>query len=487
MKKTLILTTLFLVLGSSFLWGQKKDFIEEYTYTAGDRDSKDICYDIAKTRLRSILLDKVGVYVRSESVLKTTEANGKYNQNFVENIATTSAGITEFNVIDQKWDGVKYWMKAVITIDTTSLRQLVLNREKLNDLEVLKEEVKFIRAELDVVKGSKNISTPVKHVSEGNQLYTKQIISAGKDDAFNSLRVSKQNNLLFLTTTKGRMIVLNERDSIIKIVKFKTAGKIYLDYKGEMGAYCGQDHIIYLFNQKTLEFTDTIRMGTKGFDAYSVWFTKTGRIFISSKNNIYRYGLDLKINIVAPSFTILDYSEFTDQFLLGSWDNSMTIDRKIKKLFTCDATNIDVKKQVLILNSFEVYSYFMDNGGLILSYDGRGNYYKFNVYSWQKSILVQDTITNDKKRIFGLSKIDENIVMVVKHYPFDLTPENIHKYGVTIEDNPTEFLFKKVKGEELVRSIVLLKSVSGTNIVVGNNKTIYYVSTGLNNKLIAIK
>src|SRR5258705_12387197 len=102
MKKLLIIT---LVITSFSVTAQKKSFVEEYTYNAGDRDSKDVCYDIAKARLRSALLDKLGVYVKSESVLKTSDADAKVTQDFVENVVVTTGGITEFKVLDQNWDG----------------------------------------------------------------------------------------------------------------------------------------------------------------------------------------------------------------------------------------------------------------------------------------------------------------------------------------------------------------------------------------------
>lgn len=487
MKKTHILATLFLLIGISTSWGQKKDFVGEYVYTAGDRDSKDVCYDIAKTRLRAKLLDQIGVYVKSESMINTTEANGKYNQSFIENITTTNAGVTKFNVIDQKWDGVKYWMKAVLTVDTTSLRQLVINKQKEDEIENLKQSMSSMKAELELVTGKKTSS--IKN-TKNNFLYTKQVLSAGDGEQFISLKLSLKNDLLFLTTTKGKMIVLNKDDSVLKTVRFKTLGKVFLDNDGIVGAYSDENHVVYFFDQKTLNILDTVTVSkTKGYGAYSVWFTKTGRIFISSPKNVYRYEIDKSIHIVGPSYSILDYAQATDRFLLGYWDDAMISDRKIKKLYTCDATNIDVKKQVLTIDrSFELYSYFMDNGGMIVSYDGKGNYYTFNTFSWQKNTLIQDNITDIKKKTYGLSKIDENIIMIVKQYSIDLTDQNIAKYEIKFGDTPTEFVFKKLKGDEMVRSIVLLQPVYANNILINTNtKTTYYISTGWNNKLISIK
>ena len=78
---------------------QEKTFIKEYTYLAGEMDSKISCRAIAVNQLRSILLQEVGVYVQSEQILKTSEVGGKFAQDFVESIATISAG----NVTTTRW------------------------------------------------------------------------------------------------------------------------------------------------------------------------------------------------------------------------------------------------------------------------------------------------------------------------------------------------------------------------------------------------
>lgn len=89
-----------------------------------------------------MLLNEVGVYVESESNLKTTEVGGRFSQDFVENIATISAGITKLEVKDEKWNGETFWMRASITIDKKSfeesINQLIQNRQKTKEFDELK-------------------------------------------------------------------------------------------------------------------------------------------------------------------------------------------------------------------------------------------------------------------------------------------------------------------------------------------------------------
>lgn len=489
MRKTIILSLLAIVSYGTGV-AQKKEFIEEYTYTAGDRDSKDDCYDITKAHLRSMLLDKIGVYVRSESTLKTSDVGGKFTQDYLQNIATTSAGITDFKVIDQRWTGSKYWMKAAMKIDTTTLHQYILSRGRDAEMDDMRKQIASMKKDIEKMKGNKVENVDIKFTS-APQLYTKQVLIASHGEALISLKLSKQNGLLFVTTSTGRMIVLNNKDSIIKTYKFKIRGAVSLDYNGEVGAYSDEDNNVFFFNQKTLALTDTVQVTkVKGGSAPTVWFTKSGRIFISKTKNVYRYGLDKTIQTIMPSYTILDYDYTNDKFLLGYWDESMvTYNRKIKKLFICDVTNLEPKKHIMTTDrSFVLYSYFFNEGSLVITYDGKGNYYRFNTFSWQKNIIIQDTITNPIKKESGLSKIDDNTLMVVKNTPIEMTPENIEKYAIKPGDVPTEFIFKRIKSNDILRSMILLQPVYDNNIVINTKtKSTYYLTSESTNRLISIR
>lgn len=135
---------------------QEKTFVREYTYKASEMDSKNSCRAIAINQLRSILLNEIGVYVESESILKTTDVSGKFAQDFVENIATISAGVTKLEVLEEKWNGEEFWMKASITIDKKnleeSLRQLVVDRQKVQELEEIKKQLINAKSEIDKLR-----------------------------------------------------------------------------------------------------------------------------------------------------------------------------------------------------------------------------------------------------------------------------------------------------------------------------------------------
>src|SRR5258707_7186114 len=134
------------------IYSQEKTFVKEYTYKASEADSKVSCRAIATNQLRSMLLNELGVYVESNQLLKTNDIAGKNSQDFVENISTISAGITKLNVLGETWNGETFWMKAAITVDTTSLQESLKriseDRQKVKELGDLKQRMAFANQRL---------------------------------------------------------------------------------------------------------------------------------------------------------------------------------------------------------------------------------------------------------------------------------------------------------------------------------------------------
>ena len=136
---------LALVLSINSLYSQEKTFVKEYTYKASEADSRVSCRAIATNQLRSMLLNELGVYVESNQLLKTDEVAGKNSQDFIENISTISAGITKLNILGETWNGETFWMKAAITVDTTSLKESLKriseDHQKVKELTELKQRL----------------------------------------------------------------------------------------------------------------------------------------------------------------------------------------------------------------------------------------------------------------------------------------------------------------------------------------------------------
>lgn len=174
-----------------FAQAQERTFEREYTYKASEIDSKMSSRAIAITQIRVALLNEIGVYVQSESLLKTSEVGGKFSQDFVETVSTVSAGITKLVVIAEKWNGENFWMKASITIDEAilaeSLRAIIQDKQKLKQMEDLQRQLNEATKEIDKLKKTlasvqvDPIKLSEKYTSEVNRLSAADFFLIGEE------------------------------------------------------------------------------------------------------------------------------------------------------------------------------------------------------------------------------------------------------------------------------------------------------------------
>lgn len=115
--KTIFLTVI--LLGCCF--AQPKKYIREYTYEARTTDSKASSRYYALVHLQSILLEEVGVFVENREKLKLLNDEEWYKQE----VTSLSASIDEVSVIEEKWDGETFWVKASVTVDDSKLQSQI--------------------------------------------------------------------------------------------------------------------------------------------------------------------------------------------------------------------------------------------------------------------------------------------------------------------------------------------------------------------------
>ena len=163
MKLTLsrITLTFFLLVlfVPNFTFAETKTFIKEYTYQAGDEDSKNSCRIIALREVKRLLLEEMGTYLESETEVKNFQMTK-------DQIVTLTAGIVVTEIIEDTWDGRVYWLKAKIATDKQgvikSIDNLRQDRTKVKEFEELRNkseellmENKRLNEELKIAKGGK--------------------------------------------------------------------------------------------------------------------------------------------------------------------------------------------------------------------------------------------------------------------------------------------------------------------------------------------
>jgi len=141
MKPAIKIIALFLcllVLSIGHLaFAETRTFIKEYTYQAGDEDSKNSSRVIALREVKRLLLEELGTYLESETEVKNFQLTK-------DQITMLTAGIVQTEIIAEKWDGRVYWLKSKIAADSDKVVQSIdamrKDRDKTRELESMKQK-----------------------------------------------------------------------------------------------------------------------------------------------------------------------------------------------------------------------------------------------------------------------------------------------------------------------------------------------------------
>ncbi len=142
-----------------FTLAETKTFIKEYTFHAGDEDSKNSSRTVALREVKRLLLEELGTYLESETEVQDFQLTK-------DQITTLTAGIVKTKLVEETWDGRTYWIKAKIAADSEgvikSIDSLRKNRVKTKELaevrkrsDSLLKENERLRQELTMLKGKK--------------------------------------------------------------------------------------------------------------------------------------------------------------------------------------------------------------------------------------------------------------------------------------------------------------------------------------------
>ena len=113
----LVFTMLFL-LSATTTSAKVVTYMKEYNYQAGEADSKLSARTIALEQVKRLLLEELGTYIVSETTVKNFELTK-------DQISSFTTGIVMTVIIEEKWDGKTYYLKAKIAAETDELVRLI--------------------------------------------------------------------------------------------------------------------------------------------------------------------------------------------------------------------------------------------------------------------------------------------------------------------------------------------------------------------------
>lgn len=440
MKKLVIITILALF-STTTVVGQWKEFTSEVKYRSGDSDSPEAIKKKGIELMRADVLNQAGVYVTSESNQVTMEGNGKFTQTFDEKISTVSGGIVKLKFVkDTSFTKYEHFFKGIFLVDTSAL--LV----HMNPVKKVVEKPKAIVVPSDGIT-----------IKDG-------VITLSNRELFVSVVYSSKRNLLYTSTSTGRILVFNDKNVLVDQARLSLVGKIFLDYAGELGAITDdRQHKVAFFNQSDLMLThdalDIPHVGNVG--GYSVWFTSAG-YYVSSFKSIFLCTATFdKLIEKVTQFSILDYDFNDNRLLLGEWDNKVANGgRKVHDIYVANVNDLNRRVKVLTTTkSIETKSMFTNYGYNVVSYDEKGNYYDIDLRSGKVSI--DESHVNS-----GLGKVNENMFLIT---------------------TGSDLLLKKSFNGNIDRTITS-KELLSINKMALNTATgkFYYVAAEYNNKLISL-
>jgi tetratricopeptide (TPR) repeat protein len=125
------------LISAAIVFAEIKSLIKEYTYQASELDSKTSCRAIALEQVKRELLEELGTYVESTTVVQDAQIEK-------DEIKTISAGVVQTKILDEKWDGKYFWIKAEVSADPDEVAASI---EKVRNDQKLAEELAESQAE----------------------------------------------------------------------------------------------------------------------------------------------------------------------------------------------------------------------------------------------------------------------------------------------------------------------------------------------------
>ncbi|MBU4321118.1 MAG: hypothetical protein KJ739_08540, partial [Nitrospinae bacterium] len=137
---------IFVLFSISLSFAGNVTFIKEYTYQASELDSKASCRTISLEMVKRLLLEELGTYLISETEVKDFKLTK-------EQVKTYSAGIVGAEIIEDKWDGKTYWLKAKVSADpkeaAKALKKIMDDQFKARELEETRKKAEELTKEVE--------------------------------------------------------------------------------------------------------------------------------------------------------------------------------------------------------------------------------------------------------------------------------------------------------------------------------------------------
>ena len=126
MHRSIMMLSIMILALPLFCLAAPQEFIENYTYIAGEADSKLTCRTISLIEVKRLLLEKIGTYIESRTEVKDFHIEK-------DEIVALTAGIVKLEILDEKWNGERYILTAKIEADASDIARAIEDLRKRSD------------------------------------------------------------------------------------------------------------------------------------------------------------------------------------------------------------------------------------------------------------------------------------------------------------------------------------------------------------------
>ncbi|MBU0543825.1 MAG: tetratricopeptide repeat protein [Proteobacteria bacterium] len=122
-----VIIMILMILSSPFTsMATSREFIENYTHSAGESDSKLTCRTVSLIEIKRLLLEKIGTYLESRIEIKNFQIEK-------DEVIALTAGIVKLEILDEKWNGEKYSLTAKIEANPEDITKAINNLRNQQD------------------------------------------------------------------------------------------------------------------------------------------------------------------------------------------------------------------------------------------------------------------------------------------------------------------------------------------------------------------
>jgi hypothetical protein len=110
-----------LLLSTQTVLAAVETFERDYLYNASENDSKVSARKAALQQLKTLLIEEVGVQVSSSLNIADTVSGDEFNRDVVANYKTFAQALTKTVILEERWNGESFYLKAKVEVDTENL------------------------------------------------------------------------------------------------------------------------------------------------------------------------------------------------------------------------------------------------------------------------------------------------------------------------------------------------------------------------------